>query len=172
MGKHLRETHQLHKLFKRNNVKVSYRSLANFKSVINGHNKDKLIKQEKCSPCNCREKTSSPWNGSYQNKNLFYSCKFSTPDIKPNNRISLALRNIHLKTDFINIIVISSKNESKRNSTELSNFIWRKKKEKIKVSLVWKDIPSSPASSKCILCLTEKYHISLQRICWKKAIDW
>ena len=117
MGKHLRETHQLHKLFKRNNVKVSYRPLANFKSVINGHNKEKLIKQEKSSPCNCREKMSSSWNGSYQNKNLFNSCKVSTPDIKPNYRISLALRNIHLKTDFINIIVISrtSQRETQQN---------------------------------------------------------
>ena len=39
LGKHFPKTHQLHKLFNRNNVKVSYSSLPNFKSVINGHNK-------------------------------------------------------------------------------------------------------------------------------------
>ena len=39
--------------FIRNNVKVSYSSLPNFKSVINGHNKNILNEQEKPSPCNC-----------------------------------------------------------------------------------------------------------------------
>ena len=52
---------------------------------------------------------------------------------------------------------------SKRNSTELSNFIWGKKKEKINVDLDWSILdeakPYSPASKKCMLCLTEKYHI-------------
>ena len=56
LGKHFPKTHQLHKLLKRNNVKVSYSSLLNFKSVSNGHNKNILIEQEKPSPCNCREK--------------------------------------------------------------------------------------------------------------------
>ena len=45
LGKHFLKTHQLHKLFNRNNVKVSYSSLPNFKSVINGHNKNILNEQ-------------------------------------------------------------------------------------------------------------------------------
>ena len=57
----------------------------------------------------------------------------------------------------------SFKYESKRNSTELSNFIWGRKREKINVDLDWnildKAKPYSPASKKCMLCLTEKYHI-------------
>ena len=58
LGKHFPKTHQLHQLFNRNNVKVSYNSLPNLKSVINGHNKNILNEKEKPSPCNCREKTS------------------------------------------------------------------------------------------------------------------
>ena len=85
LGKHFPKTHQLHKLFNCNNVKVSYSSLPNFKSVINGHNKNILNDQEKPSPCNCRDKTSCPLNGSCQRKNLVYSCKVSTPDIKQNH---------------------------------------------------------------------------------------
>ena len=38
LGKHFPKMHQLHKEFNRNNVKVRYSSLPNFKSVINGHN--------------------------------------------------------------------------------------------------------------------------------------
>ena len=80
--------HQLRKLFNQNNINVSYSSLPNFKSVINGHNKNILNEQEKHSPCNCMDKTSCPF-----------------------------------------------KYELKRNSTELSNFIWGKEKERINVDL-------------------------------------
>ena len=79
--------------------------------MINGHNKNILIKQEKPSPCNCREKTSNPSNGSCQDKNLVYSCKVSTQDIKQNHRISLALQSIHLKVESANVTIISSKSQ-------------------------------------------------------------
>ena len=85
LGKHLPKTHQLHKLFNRNNIKVSYSSLPNLKSVINGHNKNMFNEQEKLSPCNCRDKTSRSLNGSCQHKSLVYSCKVSTPDVKQNH---------------------------------------------------------------------------------------
>ena len=61
--------HKPHKLFSRNELKVSYSFLPNFKSVINGHNKNTLREQEKPSPCNCRDKTPCSSNGSYQHKN-------------------------------------------------------------------------------------------------------
>ena len=66
LGKHFRKTHQLHKLFNRNNGKVSYSSLSYFKSVINAHNKTILNEPEKTSPCNCGDKTSWSLNGSCQ----------------------------------------------------------------------------------------------------------
>ena len=72
-------------------------------------------------------------------------------------RITLDLQNIHLK------IKNSFKYEYKGNSTELSNFIWGKKKEKINVDLDWSILDKaksySPASGKCMLCLKEKYYI-------------
>ena len=40
--KNFAKTHRLHKLFNRNYVKVSYSSRLNFKSVINGQNKNIL----------------------------------------------------------------------------------------------------------------------------------
>ena len=162
LGKHFPKTHQLHKLFNRNNVKVSYSSLPNFKSVINGHNKNILNEQEKPSPCNCRDKTSCPLKGSCQHKNLVYSCKVSTPDLKQNHPHYIGLTE-HTFKDRLYKHNNSFKYESKRNSTELSNFIWGKKKEKINVDLDWsildKAKPYSPASKKCMSCLTEKYLI-------------
>ena len=162
LGKHFPKTHQLHKLFNRNNVKISYSSLPNFKSVINGHNENILNEQEKPSPYKCRDKTSCSLNGSYQHENLVYSCKVSTSDIKQNHPHYIGLTE-HTFKDRLYKHNNSFKYESKRNSTELSNFIWGKKKEKINVDLDWsildKAKPYSPASKKCMLCLTEKYHI-------------
>ena len=80
LGKHFPKAHQLHKLFNHNNVKVSYISLPNFKSVINGHNKDILNKEEKPSPCNCR-------------------------DILPVKRKLPTLKNVHLKIGCTNITI-------------------------------------------------------------------
>ena len=85
LGKHFLKMHQLHKLFNRNNVKVIYSSLPNFKSLMNGHNKNILNKQEKPSPCNCRDKTSCPLQGSCQHKYLICSYKFSNPGLKQNH---------------------------------------------------------------------------------------
>ena len=160
MGKHFPKTHQLHKLFNRNNVKVSYSSLSNFDSVINGHNKNILNKQEKLSPCNCSDKISCPLKGSCHQKNLVYFCKVSTPDLKQNHPHYIGLTEhtfkdrLYKRNNFL-------KYESKGNSAELSNFIWGKKKEKINVDLDWSILdkvkPYSPASKK--MHLTETYHI-------------
>ena len=106
LGEHFPKTHQLHELFNRNNVKVSYSFLPNFKSVINGHNKNILNKQEKPSPCNCRDKTSCPLNESCQHKNLVYSCKGKTPDKKQNHPHYIGLTE-HTFKDSTNIIILS-----------------------------------------------------------------
>ena len=130
--------------------------------MINGHNKNILNEQEKPSPCNYRDKTSCPLNGSCQHKNPVYSCKVSTPDIKQNHPHYIGLTE-HTFKDRIYKYNNSFKYESKSNSTELSNFRWGKKKENINVDLDWNILDKaksySPASKKCMLCLTEKYHI-------------
>ena len=98
LGKCFPKTHQLHKFFNRNKVRVIYSSFPNFKSMING----------KLSSSNCRDKTSCPLNGSCQHKNFLCSGRVSTPYIKQTICITLVLRNIHLEIDFTNIIILSS----------------------------------------------------------------
>ena len=127
---------QKHKLFNRNNVKVSYSSLPKFKSVINSHNKYVLNEQEKPSPCDCRDKTSYLVNRSCQHKNLVYACKVSTPDIKQNHLHYTGLTE-HTFKDRLYKHNDSFEYKSKKNSTELSKFIWGKKKGKINVDLDW-----------------------------------
>ena len=161
LGKHFPKTHQLLELFNCNNVKVSYSSLLTFKSEINGHNKNILNKQEKPSPCSCRDKTSCPLKGSCQHKNLVYSCKVLTPDLKQNHLHYIGLTEHTFKDRLYkhNSFKYGSKRNSreltehnsfkdrlykhnnsfkygsKRNSRELSGFIWGRKKQKINVDL-------------------------------------
>ena len=123
MSKHVK-MHYLHKLFNRNNVKVSYNSLPNSKSVINGHNKNILSVQENPSPCSCRDKASCPLNVSCQHK-----CVLETfqPRLEP-----FALHRSH-RISFKDSLYKhnSFKYECKRNSIELSNFVWVKRKENV-----------------------------------------
>ena len=74
------------------------------------------------------DKTPCPLKGSCQHKNLVYSCKVSTPDLKQNHPQYIELTEYTFK-DRLYEHNSSFKYESKGNSTELSNFILGKKKE-------------------------------------------
>ena len=65
------KAHKLHKLFNCNNVKSSYSSLPNCKTVINNHDKNILHEPEKHFLCNYREEAICPLNGSCQHENLW-----------------------------------------------------------------------------------------------------
>ena len=117
----------------------------------------------------CREKTPCPLKGSCQHKNLVYSCKVSTPDLKQNHPHYIGLTE-HAFKDTLDKHNNSFKYDSKRNSTELSNFIWGNKKEKINVDLDWsildKAKPYFPASKNaCHILQRNVTSFSLQRIC-------
>ena len=68
-------------------MKVSYISLPNFKSVINGHNGHILNdEREKTSHATLGTKHHAcPLKKSCQDKNHVYSCKVSTSDLKQNH---------------------------------------------------------------------------------------
>ena len=94
------------------------------------YTKTKLNEQEKPSPGNCSDKTSCPLNGSCQHKNGVYSCKVLTSDINQNNPNYIGPTE-HTFKDRLYKHNNSFKYDSKRNSAELPNFIWDKKKEKM-----------------------------------------
>ena len=99
--------------------------------------------------------------GSCQHKSLVYSCKVLTPDLKQNHPHYIGLTENTFK-DRLYKHNNSFKYKSKRNPTELSNFISGRKKEKINVdldsSVLDKAKSYSLASKKCMLCPAEKYH--------------
>ena len=65
IDKHFPERHKFHKLFNRNNVKVSYTSMPNMNAIMNGHNKKVLSEEQNRDErtCNCRNPKHFPVDG-------------------------------------------------------------------------------------------------------------
>ena len=77
LDRHFPKSHKLHKIFNRNNVKISYSSMPNFGSIINSHNKKIInsnIPKQPAPTCNCRSKSSCPLNGGCFQSSLVYIC--------------------------------------------------------------------------------------------------
>ena len=62
LGKHFGRNHKYHKIFKRNNVKISYSCMDNMTNVISSHNKKitNSYNETNCKTCNCRNKRNCP----------------------------------------------------------------------------------------------------------------
>ena len=72
--------------------------------------------------CNCRLKTSCSLNGDCSQSSLVYICKAGMPDIIENYRHYIGLTENVFKDQFYKHKK-SFEYESKRNATELSNFV-------------------------------------------------
>ena len=155
--------HKLHKLFNRNNLKVSYSCLPSIKKIITSHNKNILSNTPDYTNqlCNCRQSTLCPLNGKCLRTNLIYICNIKThQQEKGHYYIGLTEKTFKdrwykHKNSFLY--------ESKANSTELSKFVWECKRKGSEPILTWSILdqaePFKPGGKSCNLCLTEKYHI-------------
>ena len=70
--KHFPKGHKLHKVFNRNDVKVSYSCIPNIASIINAHNKKTLCNKQPSANagCNCVSKDECPLNGNCLDNNI------------------------------------------------------------------------------------------------------
>ena len=164
IDKHFPKRHKLHKIFNRNNVKVSYSCLPNVASIVTSHNKTILSNNPTTdSPkCNCRKKESCPLEGNCLDKNVIYRCNLKT-DISDDGVNYIGLTENTFK-DRLYKHRNSFKYESKANSTELSKHVWQLKNSgNTNPILNWSIVDHSSAyrngSKMCNLCLTEKYHV-------------
>ena len=105
IDKHFPKTNKFHKIFNRNNVKVSYSCLPNFANIIKSHN-NRILSEEKTQDqpkCNCWQKDTCPLEGHCLDKELIYRC---IPPVTES--IASVLQKIHWKTDFISTAILSS----------------------------------------------------------------
>ena len=165
LDKHFPQNHQLHKIFNRNTVKVSYSTMQNFENIIRTHNNQILNPREEISVdkrCNCRRKELWPLQGNCLITELVYRGEVTNSSNEPtSNYIGLTE---HSFKDRLYKHRNSFKYRNKVNSTELSKHIWNLKDSKIEnVEIKWTILDRAPAfkngSKRCNLCLTEKYHI-------------
>ena len=170
LDKHFPKAHKLSKVFNRNNVKVSYSSMPNFASIINSHNRKKLnenIAKPISASYNCRVKASCPLDGNCLQTSLVYICQAATPELTDDYPHYIGLTENTFKDRFYKHKK-SFRYESKKNATELSNLVWENKHANTETSLECKILDKTksyePESRKCMLCLTEKYHILFSKL--------
>ena len=86
--------------------------------------------------CNCRVKESCPLNGGCVQSSVAYGCKITS-----NNTVEDSPHYIGRTENTFKDRLYKHKNsfkyETKKISTELSNYIWDKKKDKQEISFKW-----------------------------------
>ena len=159
-SKHFPANGNLHKLFNRNSVKVSYGCLPNMDSILTSHNA-KILNPSNLSTasCNCKGGAEScPVEGQCLQSDVVYSAEVkteqdskvyigSTQDFKA--RFTTHLSNTRLP--------------AYENATSLSTYIWSLKKNNTAYSIKWKILAKArsycPESGRCGLCSAEKARI-------------
>ena len=145
-------------------MKVSYKCTPNLAKNISSHNSKILnpkIANEEETNCNCSKNTECPVNGQCQTKNVIYQSTINTrPTEIQETYVGLTARTFKKRWDGHKS---SIRNHNPKNSTTLSQHIWRLEDEQKTYTIDWKLIdrghPFSPVSGLCQLCTKEKYWI-------------
>ena len=159
IDKHFPKSHILHKVFNRNNVKVSYSCTSNMRNLIKQHNVKILNETRKANSdgCNCRKRNSCPLDGACLASGIVYKATVTTNIGQP--KIYIGSTEHSFKTRFNNH-KISLKYRKHSHSTCLSKYIWELKDKgtdhEIKWSILKRAKPYSGKPSRCNLCLAEK----------------
>ena len=119
-----------HKIFKKQNVKLSYNCVPNMGSIIAQHNKQELNRfssaDTKILPYNCHNKHNCPLEGKCRTKCVIYKASICTSNGKTMPYYDCCETNS--KARYYNHKQ-SFKSSSKIHQTELSKFAWRLKNE-------------------------------------------
>ena len=108
--KHFPGDHKFHKIFNRNNIKVSYSCMPNIKSVINSRNRT-INSQSRT--CNCIKKIDCPLQEKCFSENTLYQADFSSENFE--TKIYYGISETKFKTRYRTI-----KNPSTTKSTKMT----------------------------------------------------
>ena len=122
IDKHFLKSHILHKVFNRNNVKVSYSCTSNLRNLIKQHNAKILNETSNANSdgCNCRKRNSCPLDSACQASGIVYKATVTTNIGQP--KIYIGSTEHSFKTRFNNH-KISLKYRKHSHSTCLSKYI-------------------------------------------------
>ena len=165
---HFGKNHKLHKLFNRNNVKVSYSCTESIKTIIDSHNKKVLRNTENIEEkrsCNCIKKDECPLNNMCLENNIIYQATVTSDEPNYKEKAYVGASGTSFKLRYANHKK-SFNHEKYENETELSKEVWKLKKNGNNANVSWKIIRKctgfNRSSMKCSLCLNEKLEILSQ----------
>ena len=123
------KSNELHVIFNRNTVKVSYSCTQSMSSMIKSYSKEVTNKDVKeLKSCNCRVKSECLLNGRCQVTNIIHTCTVLSPDKRNKGYLRTA------KDDFKKLFYNhkneqqSFNNKTSKNNTTLPKYIWELKK--------------------------------------------
>ena len=142
--------------------------MPNVASYIKAHNAKVIRKSEKepsKKGCNCPPNKECPLQGNCLVKSVIYRANVTTDNPShENSYIGLTEQEFKGRERFHEH---TFRKEEKQTSTKLSSYIWKLKREyqkspKVTYSILEKSQPYNNGSKRCVLCLSEKYHIIFQ----------
>jgi hypothetical protein len=140
--------------------------MPNVQKTISKHNKSVLSKcdtkkAENNDGCNCRANRKCPLDGKCQSTSVIYQATVTRQD-SMSKETYIGLTENTFKSRYSSHLC-TFKDEKYRNSTALSEYVWKLNDNKVDYSINWKIIsrakPYSPSTKICYLCLEEKYFI-------------
>ena len=164
VAKHFTREHPYHKLFNRNNVKVSYGCLENMGKIITRHNREITREADPSKrTCNCPRnvRDNCPLDGQCYIENCVYNAEVTTDDGNPSkDYIGVS------KPPFKMRLAVHKKSFEDReyDPSSLSEHIWELKDKGISYTIKWsllrKTAGYNSVTKSCSLCLTEKLLIA------------
>ena len=146
-------THRYHKIFNKNNLKISYSCMPNMKTIIDQQNRKLLYitspsestqplhtvrKKKTEKTCNCRNKDLCPLNQKCLQERVVYKATVQT-NLQPKSYIGSCATTF--KTRYNNHKQ-SFKHINHRNDTALSKFIWKLKEANTDFTFSWSIVSS------------------------------
>ena len=112
--------------------------MPNIKNIIDTHNKKMLNPNqiENIKPCNCADKSKCPLDGECRTQNIIYQ---ATVESSKENQTYIGLTSTEFKARYANHKA-SFEHKEKRNSTELSKYIWQLKEQNVTFKIKWKTV--------------------------------
>ena len=160
VDKHFPRSHKLHKIFNRNNLKVSYSCTTNMANIIKSHNQKILNENNGVSnerKCNCRNKDLCPLDGACLTSNVIYEATVTTTT--GDTKTYIGMTEHEFKTRYNNH-KLSFRDRKHSHSTVLSKHIWDLKDSNTDYQIHWRIIKRANVyrgnPSRCNLCLSEK----------------
>ena len=119
---------KLHKIFNKNNVKVSYSCMQNMACIIKSHNKNITTQttENTTKSCDCRDKENCPLKGNCQETSIIYNAEVIPKTTPTNPTYALDWQNTHARSDFPTTSIPSdTKNTKTAQNFPSTSEVWK-----------------------------------------------